>query len=127
MIDVHNIQFFLTNYGYLAVFALVTMESAGVPLPGETALIAAAVYAGTQHTMNIWLIIAAAAGGAHEQQQCEQGAPPVRPDGFPQRVNDVAVQCDASTATWVDQAGSCGAPPRTWAPMASSAADPFDS
>ncbi len=64
MVATHHIQLILTNYGYLAVFALVAMESAGVPLPGETTLVAAAVYAGTQHAMNIWLIIAAAGGGA---------------------------------------------------------------
>src|SRR5271169_2495200 len=36
----------LNNYGYLAVGGFVTLEDFGVPVPGETILIAAAVYAG---------------------------------------------------------------------------------
>src|SRR3954453_5886446 len=36
-------------YGYWAVLLLVGLESMGLPLPGETTLIAAAVYAGTSH------------------------------------------------------------------------------
>jgi membrane protein DedA with SNARE-associated domain len=54
----------LASYGYWAVFALVALESAGVPLPGETALITAAIYAGTTHNLDITLVIAAAAAGA---------------------------------------------------------------
>ena len=37
----------LDNYGYLAVGGLVMVENFGVPAPGETILVAAAVYAGT--------------------------------------------------------------------------------
>jgi membrane protein DedA with SNARE-associated domain len=33
----------LSNYGYLAVFALVGMESLGAPVPRETMLITAAI------------------------------------------------------------------------------------
>ena len=36
----------LNSYGYLAVGGLITLEDFGVPAPGETVLIAAAVYAG---------------------------------------------------------------------------------
>src|SRR5215469_5861072 len=36
----------LNHYGYLAVGGLVLVEDFGVPAPGETVLIAAAVYAG---------------------------------------------------------------------------------
>ena len=39
----------LDRYGYLAVFAIVGVESFGIPAPGQTILIAAAVYAGTGH------------------------------------------------------------------------------
>jgi len=35
----------LTNYGYFAVGGFITLEDFGVPVPGETILIAAAVYA----------------------------------------------------------------------------------
>jgi membrane protein DedA with SNARE-associated domain len=40
------------------------LESAGIPMPGETILITAAVYAGTKHALDIRWVIAAAAGGA---------------------------------------------------------------
>jgi hypothetical protein len=37
------------TYGYLAVFGLITAEYTDVPVPGETALIVAADYAGHTH------------------------------------------------------------------------------
>ncbi len=40
------------------------LESAGIPLPGETILIGAAVYAGSHQTLDLRLIIATAAGAA---------------------------------------------------------------
>src|SRR5260370_40812023 len=40
------------------------LESAGVPLPGETILVSAAAFAGNKHSWDIWSVIAAAAGGA---------------------------------------------------------------
>ncbi len=52
------------TYGYLAVFVLVAVESLGVPLPGETALIAAATYAGHTHKLSIFLIFAVGAAAA---------------------------------------------------------------
>ncbi len=42
----HTLEPVLNNYGYLAVGGLVLLEDFGVPVPGETVLIAAAVYAG---------------------------------------------------------------------------------
>ncbi|MDE2579919.1 MAG: DedA family protein [Hyphomicrobiales bacterium] len=54
----------LQTYGYFLVFCAVALESAGVPLPGETTLISAAVYAGATHNMHIGFVILAAAGGA---------------------------------------------------------------
>jgi len=55
---------FLTTYGYWAVLFFVAIESAGIPFPGETMLLVAAIYAGTTHRLAIQLVIAAAAGGA---------------------------------------------------------------
>jgi membrane protein DedA with SNARE-associated domain len=43
----HAVQPELDRYGYGAVGLLIFLESIGAPLPGETVLIAAAVYAGT--------------------------------------------------------------------------------
>jgi membrane protein DedA with SNARE-associated domain len=59
-----NIHHLIESYGYLAVFILVALESLGVPLPGETALIVAATYAGATHRLNpvlIFLVGSAAA------------------------------------------------------------------
>jgi membrane protein DedA with SNARE-associated domain len=42
----------MQTYGYLAVFLAVGLESLGVPSPGETTLIAAALYAGSTHRLN---------------------------------------------------------------------------
>jgi membrane protein DedA with SNARE-associated domain len=54
----------LGHYGYAAVFGFVMIESLGIPIPGETMLIAAALYAGSRHRLDIGLIWAAAAAGA---------------------------------------------------------------
>lgn len=59
-----NIADLVVSFGYLAVFALVSIESLGVPLPGETALILAAIYAGHTHRLSIWLIFAVASAAA---------------------------------------------------------------
>ena len=50
----------LTQYGLILLFAAVAMESAGVPVPGETALIAAAVLAKLGH-FSLWSVIVVAA------------------------------------------------------------------
>ena len=54
----------VTQYGYLAVLVIVGLESTGVPLPGETTLVAAALYAGATHNLNIVGVVIAAAVGA---------------------------------------------------------------
>jgi membrane protein DedA with SNARE-associated domain len=52
----------LTSLGYLAVALFVGVESLGVPLPGETMLIAAAAFAATGHLSIVGVILAAIAG-----------------------------------------------------------------
>lgn len=59
-----NIDHLLHQFGYAAVFVLVAAESLGVPLPGETILIAAAVYAGSTHKLSVWVIFVVAAAAA---------------------------------------------------------------
>jgi membrane protein DedA with SNARE-associated domain len=54
----------ISTYGYWTVGGIIALESMGLPLPGEATLIAAAVYAGKTHHMNIWFVIAAAVAGA---------------------------------------------------------------
>jgi len=51
-------------YGYWAIGGIVAFEGVGLPLPGETVLVAAAVYAGTTHDLEILFVIAAAAAGS---------------------------------------------------------------
>ena len=59
-----NIDHLVSSNGYWAVILLVGVESLGVPLPGETALIFAGTIAGKYHHLNPWGIFAAAAAGA---------------------------------------------------------------
>ncbi len=59
-----SVSHLLTTYGYYAVFALIALESLGVPLPGETMLIAAGTYPGTSHKLSIWVIFLVAAAAA---------------------------------------------------------------
>lgn len=55
----------LISYGLVMLFVLVAVESAGVPLPGETALIAAAILATPQqHHYSIVTVIVVAACAA---------------------------------------------------------------
>jgi undecaprenyl-diphosphatase len=49
-------------YGYWIVFAFVAVESLGIPLPGETALVTAAALAALGHLSLTWVIVTAAAG-----------------------------------------------------------------
>jgi len=54
---------FFTQHGLPLLFAVVMLESFGIPLPGETALIAFGVLASQGH-YSIWVVIAVAAAGA---------------------------------------------------------------
>ena len=51
----HSLEPTLNQFGYLAVVGLVLIEDFGVPVPGETVLILAAVYAGSGR-LNIVLV-----------------------------------------------------------------------
>ncbi|MGD0183829.1 MAG: DedA family protein [Roseiarcus sp.] len=59
----HHLHQFVAEYGYFAIFLLIALESAGVPMPGETALVSAAVFAG-RGDFHIGLVIACAAAAA---------------------------------------------------------------
>ncbi|MCW2991378.1 MAG: DedA family protein [Solirubrobacterales bacterium] len=51
------------DYGVLALFVLIAVETMGIPVPGETALIAAAIFASQGH-LSIEAVIVAAAAAA---------------------------------------------------------------
>jgi membrane protein DedA with SNARE-associated domain len=55
---------FLDTWGYWAVLVFIMIECLGIPFPGETMLLIAAVYAGTTHHLAIAGVIAASSLGA---------------------------------------------------------------
>lgn len=60
---VQSLEPIITQYGYFAVGGLLTLEDFGLPVPGETVLIAAAFYAGLGQ-LNIFLVVIIAFLGA---------------------------------------------------------------
>jgi membrane protein DedA with SNARE-associated domain len=63
-LDQAHIAALLSAYGYWAIFLVVALESAGLPLPGETMLVGASIYARLSGALAIDAIVLAAAGGA---------------------------------------------------------------
>lgn len=53
----------ITQYGVPALFGIITLETLGLPLPGETALVTMAAAAGAG-TVSIWHVVIAAWSGA---------------------------------------------------------------
>ncbi len=64
LISLHALEHLLHEYGYVVIFLGIMLESIGLPLPGESLMIAAAIYAATTHNINIVILVAAAAAGA---------------------------------------------------------------
>ena len=54
----------IAAHGPVLVAAVVALESMGLPVPGETTLVTAALVAGTSHRLHIGVVVAAAALGA---------------------------------------------------------------
>lgn len=54
----------IETYGYWLVGGMIALESMGLPLPGETTLIAASLYAGNTQRLDILLVLLAGAAGA---------------------------------------------------------------
>jgi len=59
-----ELQQLVSAHGYWAVALIVGLESMGLPLPGETILVLAAIYAATEPNFNVGVVIAVAAFGA---------------------------------------------------------------
>jgi membrane protein DedA with SNARE-associated domain len=51
-------------YGLVVVAGVIGFESIGLPFPGESVLILAAILAGTKHDLNIFAVVSTAAGAA---------------------------------------------------------------
>jgi membrane protein DedA with SNARE-associated domain len=60
----HELPALIATHGYWIVALVVALESMGVPLPGETVLVSAALYAGATGNLEIAGVVAAAATGA---------------------------------------------------------------
>jgi membrane protein DedA with SNARE-associated domain len=58
------LEHLLREYGYGVVGVVIFFESLGMPLPGESLLIGAALYAATTHKVSIEWVVAAATVGA---------------------------------------------------------------
>ena len=58
------LQNLVSTHGYWMIALIVGLESMGIPLPGETMLVLAAIYAAADPTLNIWLVVAAAGVGS---------------------------------------------------------------
>jgi len=58
------IEGLIQAYGLWVLFTLVMLESMGVPMPGETALVTAALYAGSTHQIGIVSVVLVAATAA---------------------------------------------------------------
>jgi len=56
-VTIVHLSEFVAHYGYMAVFGLILLQTVGLPLPGEAALIAAAVYAQHTHKLDVIDII----------------------------------------------------------------------
>ena len=59
-----HLQHLLTTHGYWAIAVVVGLESMGIPLPGETILVLASIYAAADPSLNIGAVIGAAAVGS---------------------------------------------------------------
>jgi membrane protein DedA with SNARE-associated domain len=59
-----SIAYLIHTYGLMVVAGVIGLESLGLPLPGETALIVASVIAGSKHDLNIVAVILTAAGAS---------------------------------------------------------------
>jgi membrane protein DedA with SNARE-associated domain len=59
-----HLQQLIASHGYWVIALIIGLESMGIPLPGETILVLAAIYAAADPSLNIWLVIAAAAIGS---------------------------------------------------------------
>lgn len=60
---VHAVEAYLEQYGYPVLFLIVFIESFGIPAPGQTLLITAALFAATGK-LNLWIVLLTAFAAA---------------------------------------------------------------
>src|SRR5262249_21812142 len=59
-----GVQHLVHAYGLWVLFGVITLEAVGIPMPGESALVATALFAASTHQIDIALVITIAAAGA---------------------------------------------------------------
>jgi membrane protein DedA with SNARE-associated domain len=64
LIPLHALDRLFHQYGYAAIFVIIMLESIGLPLPGESLMIGAALYAERTHHLDIFVLVPLAAAGA---------------------------------------------------------------
>jgi len=64
LFSLHGLDHLFAQYGYAVVGLGVMLEATGLPLPGESLMIAAALYAAATHRLDIFIIVPVAAAGA---------------------------------------------------------------
>lgn len=64
LFSLHALDHLFAQYGYAVVGLGVMLEATGLPLPGESLMIAAALYAAATHRLDIFVIVPVAAVGA---------------------------------------------------------------
>jgi membrane protein DedA with SNARE-associated domain len=64
LVPLHALEGLIHQYGYPTIFLCIMLESTGLPLPGESLMIAAALYAASTHQLNIFIVVSLAAAGA---------------------------------------------------------------
>jgi membrane protein DedA with SNARE-associated domain len=63
-VSLHEVEHLVHQYGYAIVFVAVALQAVGAPVPGGTAIVAAALYAATSHGLSIVGVIVVGALGA---------------------------------------------------------------
>ncbi len=59
-----TIAHLIHDYGLVVVAGVIGLESAGIPVPGESVLIAASIFAGSHHSLNIVSVVVTATAAA---------------------------------------------------------------
>jgi len=64
VLSLATVQHLIHAYGLGILFAVITLEAIGIPMPGESALVAAALYAASTGQFGIVSVVLVAAAGA---------------------------------------------------------------
>jgi len=63
-LQLHALKGLIHHYGYPVIAVCIMLESLGLPVPGESLMIGAAIYAAHTHNLDIFVLVPLAAAGA---------------------------------------------------------------